>query len=128
MELKLKKYGLDKIILVVLAGILLLILAVPSGGSDGASGESSTEASYTEELEQRLVKILEKTYGEGTIDVMITVSDIEATYFEEGKESVEGVLVVAAAADDERAVADIISAVTALFDVPTHKVKVLKMN
>lgn len=75
MELKLKKYGLDKIILVVLAGILLLILAVPSGSSDGASGESSTEASYTEELEQRLVKILEKTYGEGTIDVMITVSD-----------------------------------------------------
>lgn len=126
MENKLKKYGLDKIVLIILAGILLLLIALPQGNDNNTSKESKDGG---ESREEKLVRILEKRYGEGNIDVMLTETEKNATYFgEEESGTVTGVLVLVRTGNLEAASYDIVSAITALFDVPAHKVIVMEMK
>lgn len=125
MESKLKKYGLDKIILIVLAGILLLLLALPQ---NQASNNQET-VQEEEGREERLIRILEKKYGEGNIDVLITESGNHVTYFgEEDSGAVTGVLVLVRTERLEAVSYDIVEIITALYDVPAHKVVVTNMK
>ena len=140
MEFNFKKNEkLTKIITIILAGILILIVIMPvkdsvSNMEKSRSKDETTEADYTyyaEYYESKLKNILEKSYGEGTMQVMVRVSvDNNPTglYSENKVETVvEGVIVVADV-DDINAISDITFAVCALFDLPAHRVAVMIKN
>lgn len=135
MEMKVKKEKLNKIITIILVGLLLLIIVVPvgDGGKDADTGEKSSYeeakvsmdgASYYEE---RLKLILEKSYGVGTMEVMVHMkeTDGQGGIYEESTLLVDGILIVADVKDDAD-IGNISFAVCSLFDLPAHKVAVIK--
>ena len=180
--LSIKKIGLNKLLLILLAGVALLVIAVPTEGKSKENKEEKkeellavTEETYEELLEKRLTEILSCVEGVGKTRVMITMkatgekiilketpytrsetSEIDseggsrdvkelsqsdtAVYIEgsdgskvpyvvqETKPQIEGVIVIAEGGGDIYTVKEIIEAVSALFDVPSHKIKVMKMK
>ncbi len=72
-------------IVVILIGILLLVIAIPTGGTqqkDAEAADSQTKEQqdaygngYEEQLETRLETILEQIDGAGEIQAMITLKD-----------------------------------------------------
>lgn len=133
MELKNNKEKLNKLITIILVGLLLLIIVIPIGDDSSKDEESSSnqqsivvvsDATYYEE---RLKTILEKTYGVGTMEVMVHMkeSNDKADMYEEGTLIVDGILIVAEV-DSDSDVGNISFAVCALFDLPAHKVAVIK--
>lgn len=172
-------------LIVILLGVLLLIVAIPSGTlkkssqSDSRNGDSYSEnsdsdkeagdgsqnreaaqnaqAEYVSSLKKELEAILGKMQGVGQVEVMITLKDDGQAILDKDisseKEShkentviysngndtnpyvtqeklpqVEGVVVVAEGATSASTVTQITDAVTALFQVETHKVKVIPMK
>ncbi len=110
----------------------MLIVVVPMGEDKKVVEDNqyqtqpllvSDEAYY----EERLKAILEESYGVGTMKVMVHMKEIEDTngMYQEGKLLVDGILIVADVNSDAD-VADISFAVCALFDLPAHKVAVIK--
>ncbi|MEY8507956.1 stage III sporulation protein AG [Lachnospiraceae bacterium 42-17] len=72
----------DQILIFLLVGVLLLIIALPSGGTTGEERIFSNdepeeneyqEEAYTRELENRLEKTLSQMDGAGQVAVMITL-------------------------------------------------------
>ena len=133
MEHKNNKEKLNKIITVILVGLLLLIIVVPIGEQDkkddGINFQEETvqavaDAAYYEE---RLKSILEKTYGVGTMEVMVHMktNSKDVDMYEEEVLIVDGILIVADVESDTD-VGNISFAVCALFDLPAHKVAVIK--
>lgn len=146
--LRLQEIGIPKLLLIVIAGVALLVLSVPSGwlGNSASetkqndtytdlSGSSNASASvmeqYTDKKECQLEEILAKVQGVGEVEVMITLDTVE----EENKlqqtektQKVEGVLVVAQGAGDAEVDTEIIQAVQALFSIESHKIRVMKME
>ncbi|MDE6744760.1 MAG: stage III sporulation protein AG [Lachnospiraceae bacterium] len=176
-----KKYATrDNLLILALLGILLMVIAVPVGTSEGGTKEegertpqadaedryAGTEegyaASYEQEMEKQLEELLESMEGVGNVKVMITLaaSDervilkdydiseeqdasriVENTVFytdENGRENpycqkiitprVEGVVVVAEGGDDPRRIIEITDVIQSLFDVPVHKIRVVRMK
>lgn len=84
-EKKWKKIRKDQWLIVFLAGILLLVIAVPSDcGTSNGSGEKKSvvqetdhtvEDNYEDVLEQRLEQVLSSMDGVGRVEVMITLKD-----------------------------------------------------
>ncbi len=84
-EKKWKKLGKDQWLILFLAGILLLVIAVPSDcGTSSGSGEKKSvareddepaEGNYEDILEQRLQQVLSRMEGVGRVEVMITLKD-----------------------------------------------------
>lgn len=77
-----KKIKKDQILIFLLAGILLLIIALPAGGNTGeektfpkddAEENEYQEEAYTRGLERRLEEILSQMDGAGEVAVMITL-------------------------------------------------------
>lgn len=145
--IRLQDIGLSKLLLLVVAGVALLVLSLPSGywgGGKNTSGQGSrqsnngkTDASvtamelYTDKKEKQLQKILEKVEGIGQVEVMITLDSAEETnrLMENTRpQKVEGVLVVAEGVGNAQTDAEIIRAVQALFSLESHKIKVMKME
>ena len=108
MENKLK----NKWILLLLVGILLMVVALPTTKS---SDDLSEEYALEEEL--RLKNILEQMEYVGEVKVMLTYRD---------SRTVEGVAVITEAAGNAIVVKNITDVVQALFDVDSHKIKVMK--
>ncbi len=143
MRIELKKNDkLTKIITAILVGVLLLIVFIPVSDNEATmdSVEYTNETveydsyeAYSQYYEDRLTEILEDSYGQGTMNVMIRISTYnsgDATYisYDSSHEViVDGVLIVADV-DSEQAVSDITFAVCALFDLPAHKVAVMIKN
>ena len=136
MELKLKKENISKIITIILIGLLLLIVVIPmdqdkaskSLDADGEAGQRyDTYQESAAYYEDKLNVILEKSYGEGTMEVMVHLkeSSDQGDMYDEKEMQVDGVLIVADV-EDEAARGDIAFAVCALFDLPAHKVAVIK--
>lgn len=90
--INLQDIGLPRLVLIILAGIVLLVLSLPSGlfGSSGKEAETevlSEEGSeklasqamekYTSRKEKELEEILGKVKGVGSVDVMITLASSE---------------------------------------------------
>lgn len=133
MEIDIKnKEKTGKLVTILLAGVLLLIIAIPSKKSQSVEN-SSEEVSYNyvnnaDYYEEKLKAILESSYGEGSMEVMVHLAcgEQENSFYssDSTQDMVDGVLVVAEVAD-EQAVSDITFAVCALFDLPAHKVAVL---
>lgn len=128
MEWKFKKNEKwNKVILVVLCGILLLVIAMPQKAAGTAMGGSEESEDTTISYEERLRTLLADTYGADMVDVLIYAGDRTQTYYGSGgKESITGVLItIKKEAVTGTTIADITLAVCALFDLPAHKVAVL---
>lgn len=128
MEWKFKKNEKwNKVILVVLCGILLLVIVMPQKSLNmGTVATTETVSSY----EDRLRALLTDTYGEDMIDVLIYAGEHKQTYYgSSGGETITGVLItVRREVVSDTTIADITLAVCALFDLPAHKVAVLVKN
>lgn len=183
----------DRLLIVLLAGILLVVIALPissgksSTGSSDTKGNSGTQSvtqsdsGYTEYIENHLEEVLSQVSGVGSVRVMVTLkassekivekdsetssetvkeedsqggtrqtannSRNETTVYNGGQEGIadsqggqspyvtkelspviEGVVVIAAGGDNPVTVQNITEAVQALFDIDTHKIKVMKLN
>lgn len=176
----------DRLMILMLAGILLIVIAVPVSDRNGEyeDGEISKESDmvfsleqYSYYLEQKLEDSLSKIEGAGEVSVMITWKSSSEKIVEKDKEStsesleetdsqggsrttknitssdrsiyrnsregseegepyvtkeispvVEGVIIIAQGGDHPVVVQNITEAVQALFDIDTHKIKVMKGN
>lgn len=123
MENKIWKYlpKKNQWIVVLLVGILLVIIAIPTKTNTDSMTETkkpTTEQNVTD-IEKRLVAMLQNIPGVGKVDVMITFRD---------DEQVEGILVLSEGAGDAVIVRNITDIVQALFDVEMHKIKVIERN
>lgn len=141
MEIDIKnKEKLGKLVTVILIGILLLVIALPvkqQNGTENTGGVQNSDSmvddysSYADYYERKLKSILEHSYGEGTMEVMVHLTEGEqaGSLYGSGTQTavVDGVLVVADV-HNEQAVSDITFAVCALFDLPAHKVAVMIKN
>lgn len=136
MKIDLKKNDkLTRLIIVVLVGFLLLLAVQPVtkvgkgvNDEDSADEIKSEIMEFSNYYEERLKNMLERSYGEGTMDVMVHVKEVDKRdSFYGGSSSnyvIDGVMVVAKV-KDSNAVADINYAICALFDLPAHKVSVI---
>lgn len=100
-------------IIVLLIGILLVVIAIPT------KAVPETEESYSSNVEMRLENMLQKIDGVGNVSVMITFQE---------SEQVEGIVVIAEGAGNAVMVQKITEVVQALFDVDSHKIKVIEGN
>lgn len=135
---KIKHIGLDKILLIFLAGVLLIYSngssKIAKSGSKITNETSSNEMSAFKEneLEYKLEKILSLLSGVDSINVVITYEDNgekinESTYsIKELTPKVCGVVVVFSG--DKSVSKDIADAVKVLTDVEYNKIKVLSVN
>ncbi len=106
------KFNKNNLLILLLAGLLLVVMAIPTG-------ESGTDNSYTTETEKRLERILSQMEGVGEVQIMVTYLD---------GDTVEGVAVIAEGGGNSVVVRNIIEVVQALFPVESHKIKVIKAN
>ncbi|MFI3207863.1 MAG: stage III sporulation protein AG [Eubacteriales bacterium] len=118
---------------------------------------NDSELEYKTQLEEQVKLLLSKVDGVGEVDVMITLSSTtqkvvekdmtisqeeteESTVYadnEDGQEpyvyqeiypTIEGVVVAAEGGDSAIVIQNITEAIQALFDVDTHKIKIMKMK
>lgn len=146
--IRLQDIGIPKLLLVIVAGVALLVLSVPSGWIGGSAGKTQQSSNhtgtssasdttvsameiYTDKKEKQLEEILAKVQGIGKVEVMITLDSAqEKNRLQENTkvQKVEGVLVVAEGAGNAQVNAEIIQAVQALFSLESHKIRVMKME
>jgi len=100
------------------------------------SGEISDVLGYEAQLEQRLREMICRMSGTKKVSVMVTVKQSGERVHRKEKEQesettqnpiVQGVLIVMEGGDDPEIKREINEAVQALFDVPSHKIKIIKM-
>ena len=188
-NLKIGKLRKDQLLIVFLTGVLLLVIAIPTGSKkDSSAGtrkmmtsssekgsEAMSQSEYTAYMEERLERILSQIDGAGQVQVMITwksgsekvvekdweskeenVSEQdsqggsrttsshdtqETTIYNSGSSTsgtqepyvskeispqAEGVIVIAPGGDDAVVVKNITEAVQALFEIDTHKIRIMK--
>lgn len=120
----LNKTRKDKIFIVILAGILMMVIAMPTKSSSAKSYTtgpviSTGSEDYEKNLGEELQQMLENTDGVGKVKVLVKTNDAK---------EVTGVLVVCEGGDDKNLVAYITDAINGLLGVPVHKIKVMKMS
>ena len=103
-------------LILLLVGILLVVIAIPTKSETEEKSVVDSKNWSTSETEQRLENILSQMKGIGEVHVMIT-------YKQENE--VEGVVVVAEGGEQGVTVQKITEVVRALFDVDSHKIKVI---
>lgn len=101
-EKKWKQWKKDQWLIVFLAGVLLLVIAIPTGSNknageneDGVKSVLSQEddsaiedgTSYETQLEERLEEILRSVEGVGRVEVMITLKNDGESVVEKDKET-----------------------------------------
>lgn len=124
----LKEKG-SKYIVFILAGLLILIMCIPTGTSSGKQTQEETSVSGGE-LEDQLEQVLSAMEGVGEVKVMITTEGDTDSLFgtQSGGEKVCGVVVVAEGAGSATVNARISDAVKALFSIDVHKISIVKMR
>lgn len=182
MNLKLNKIFQKKQqwLVVLLVGVLLVVIAIPSEKKEIEEEQvqkiavKTDTSSYTSQMERKLEQVLGRVSGVGETKAMITLKSTaekviekdgentnqsveeedaqggvrttkdnnkkETTIYEGGSEAqkpyvkkemtpeIEGVIVIAEGGGNPTTVQNITEAVLALFDVDTHKIKIMKMN
>nr|WP_296010524.1 stage III sporulation protein AG [uncultured Blautia sp.] len=148
----------EKLVVILLFGLLLMIVALPvkekkdqeMPEEEKESENTFQEADWQEKMEERLTQVLEQVEGIGDTEVFLTCSGTEKKVVEKdetesvyekdarGNQSpyvvqeqypqVTGVLIAAKGGDNPMVVQNIREAVQALFQVEPHKIKVMKMN
>lgn len=143
---KKKWTGKDLMIVIVIIGVLIAVLFIPTGEKKensfmdietpvGETASTDTSLEYEEELEVRLEAILSQMEGVGEVEVMITLKpsaktqDNSFTYTTQNTyPEVEGVFVVTQGGDNSSVKLAITEAIQALFGIDVHKIKIVKMN
>ena len=120
----LNKTKRDKIFIVILAGVLMMVIAMPTKSSSSkavTSGSiySDSSGDYDQTLGKELEEMLGNIEGVGTVKVLLKTSD---------EREVTGVMVVCEGGDDKNLVAYITDAINGRLGVPVHKIKVMKMS
>ena len=120
----LNKTKRDKIFIVILAGVLMMVIAMPTKSSSSkavttGSIYSDSSGDYDQTLGKELEEMLGNIEGVGTVKVLLKTSD---------EREVTGVMVVCEGGDDKNLVAYITDAINGLLGVPVHKIKVMKMS
>ena len=123
----------NKYLIFILLGLLVLILCIQAGSSEGTKlrTASGTEAEVLDgELEAKLKKVLTSMEGVGEVEVMIMTESSGDRLFssENTGQKVSGVVVVAEGAGNATVDARISAAVKALFSVDAHKISIVKMR
>jgi stage III sporulation protein AG len=119
----LNKFGRDKILIILLIGIIMLVISIPTSGTTSSVtsiGITDSSGGDESEIEAKLKRCLSKVKDVGEADVIVT-------YESDGK-TVCGVIIVAKGGDNGTVVTQITEAVEALLGLPAHKIKVLKMS
>ena len=107
-------------ILILLVGILLVVIAVPTKSTKQEhTYPYQEETRTTTEIERKLENLLGNMKSVGKVQVMMTYGN---------DEQVEGIAVLADGAGNGVVVREITSVVQALFDVDSHKIKVIERN
>ena len=84
---KLKKPKKEQLVVLLLFGVLLVVIALPTttgtmgadkkdadiSGTQGAAGTDTATLTYEEQLEKRLSAILSQVAGAGRVEVMVTL-------------------------------------------------------
>lgn len=116
------------IALIALAFFALLLFGTEVGD------EAELGDDYAGILESRLEKLLSDTDGVGKCEVMITIESGERKVYEGSREiatlppKVLAVTVLCEGADSVSVVREITEAISAMFDIGTHRVRVMKIN
>ena len=119
----------------LLLGLGIMLLAIASaGGSEGASeGEVSLEE-YKKEMESELEKLCSSIDGVGKCRVTLTFErGRENTYkgsnlIEQKPPKVMGVSIVCRGADSDLVRRELTDLFTALFDIRSNRISILKLN
>lgn len=142
----------NNFIILIIIGVLLLVVAIPTGDNKKEHIEKEVATEYSEDYasktEKRLEKVLAEIHGAGKVQVLISwqasseklveKDENKTVYLQSsgGEQSpfirqeimpkAEGVIVVAEGGDNPVVVRQITEAVCALFGVDTHKIKIMK--
>lgn len=129
MEIKLTKLlpKKNQWVILLLIGILLVVIALPTDRKNSTnqsleplSGSSKAKVDvYSTETEERLTNLLGQMEGVGSVQVMITY---------QGNDKVQGIVILAEGGGNAVVVRNITGVVQALFDVDSHKIKVIEKN
>ena len=104
------KVNRQQVLILLCIGILLMIIAIPTTENTSVTKQGS-------DLEKRLENILSQIEGIGEVHVMISM---------DGNEIVQGIAVSAQGGNQSTVEREIVEVVQALFDIETHKIKVIK--
>lgn len=141
----------DKIILLLLVGVLLLIIRLPvkSSRKENTTEKQTIAIDYTKELEDKLSETLSMSTTAGKTKVVITLQNDgskdlypinEDVVYEKidgdskpyvvsgNSPSVRGVMILCENADNANAVNEVTEAVSALLGITVNRIKVLKME
>ena len=105
--------------ILLLVGVLLVVIAIPTK----TESKDNTLSIYNEDefnetdTERRLQILLQQMQGVGEVHTMITYKD---------DKQVEGIVIIADGGGDAVVVRNITEVVRALFDVDSHKIKVIE--
>lgn len=110
MNLKQWKWNKQQLLIVLCVGILLLVIAIPTDDDAQVIRKNGS-------IEEQLEDILSQIEGAGKIHVMITTDE---------HENVQGIAVSAQGGNQPIIAKEIVEVIRALFDVETHKIKVIK--
>lgn len=105
--------------ILLLVGVLLVVIAIPTKTEtkkDTLSIYDDSEPNETD-MEKRLQSLLQQMQGVGEVHTMITYRD---------DKQVEGIVIIAEGGGDAVVVRNITEVVRALFDVDSHKIKVIE--
>lgn len=105
--------------ILLLVGVLLVVIAIPTKTetkNNSLSIYDNSELNETD-MEKRLQALLQQMQGVGEVHTMIT--------YREDKQ-VEGIVIIADGGGDAVTVRNITEVVRALFDVDSHKIKVIE--
>ena len=155
-KFSLKKWDKQQWMILLLLGLILLVMAIPtkkisqtvsqkktgskntmagSGIYEHLYGNSNADAQVLTEkavLEQQLEQLLQQVEGIGQVKVMLMLENSEDTMTafsaQNPSVSIQGVLIAAQGGDNSVVVRNIQEAVMALFQVEAHKIKVMKMK
>lgn len=129
MNLSFLKEKKNKYIIWILLGVLVLVMAIPTGNTTEKSNVDSN-TNVQGDLEERLKNVLSSMEGVGEVEVMITTQEKENSLFETENVGGEvlGVVVVAQGAGTATVDKKILEAVEALFGIEAHKISIVKMK
>ncbi|MGI6071019.1 MAG: hypothetical protein ACOYBE_11455 [Blautia sp.] len=132
--------GKQQWFILLLVGILLAVIALPTGkkttektaslGSLEPDRTEETSSGEKQQMERDLENLLSKVEGVGEVRVLLTIKEDSGSLYgsSQSTPSVTGVLIAASGADNLSVVENIQEAVQALFQVEAHKIKVMKMK
>ena len=105
--------------ILLLIGILLVVIAIPTKTEPRVNSLSIYDDVSPNEtdMEKRLQSLLQQMQGVGEVHTMITYRD---------DKQVEGIVIIADGGGDAVVVRNITEVVRALFDVDSHKIKVIE--